>query len=219
MNFKTNLHLVNIKFDGPRSALQYIYFRNGFVEVCDTVVLVKQKLKLHGFSDTDIDRLNGHAVHAQTFAEIRKAKEITVTEDGHIQAKKGRVTVKYPLLPIENGQVVDGADTHKIPDFAAVVPDLDNETKQLHTVCFDAKRLSVLEKVTLSEEKVVRFHFTGETRACLASGLGFMLEDELLLIMPHSVADKYHEPYESQYFGRLAKSEKPFTDPDLDDIF
>ena len=219
MNFKTNLHLVNVKVDAMRPALQYIYFRNGFVEVCDAVVLVKQTLKLHDFSDTDIQRLNGHAVHSQTFAEIRKAKEITVTEDGHIEAKKGRVTVKYPLLSIENRQVVDGKDTHRIPDFAAIVPDLDNRTTQLHSICFDVKRLSVLEKVTLSEEKVVRFHFTGGTRACLASGLGIGLEDELLLIMPHSVADKCREPYESQYFHRLPKPKKPSTDPELEDMF
>lgn len=192
MNFKTQLHL-SASTDELRPSLCYILFVDGYAVATDAHTLVRQKIAAHGFSLEDIAILNNSAIHRDTFAEIRKYKEVKITPDRHIQASKGKVTVKFPLLDLEKGNLIilnrdsDGKpkDTERYPDWQAVIPDEDKECS-FNQISMSSKLLSKIEKLTLDPAKQNTFKPTYSAILIYPFNLSEDLSenDELILLMP-----------------------------------
>lgn len=172
-NFKTALHLACAK-DAAHPAWQQVVFQNGKAVATDAHVVVAQSLSAHGFSEAEIEKLNGWAIQRDVFAQIVKFDRIEIGY-GEIVAHKGVTTATFKM--VRDGEV------GKFPNWQAVLPD-GNNTVEIAKTGFSLAIMERIAKITLADDKTVSIRFFGEGRIMLLCGNGVSLEDEVIGLMP-----------------------------------
>lgn len=174
-NFKTKAYLACSK-DTSQVAMNYIIFEDGNLVAMDGHILLLQHLTGHGFSQDEVDLMEGKALHRETFQEILRYDTIKVTERG-IEANKGKTNVIFTL------QTLEEQCDHRYPNYKSVVPDSSNVT-EVESIGFDLNILSRIKDLTLNAESKVVFNFSGKLNCCVINGIGC---DENILVMPIKV--------------------------------
>lgn len=80
-NFVSRLHLI-AGGDNFRPHLDHIWFKNGFVYATNAYCIIRQSLEFNGFTDAEIELMNGNAIHKKQFQQIIKHDRIAATADG-----------------------------------------------------------------------------------------------------------------------------------------
>lgn len=171
-NFKTKAHLACSKSDAQVS-MNYVIFEDGNLVAIDGNIILIQSLLGHGFTQQEIDLLEGKALHRDIFKEIIRYDTIKVTEKG-IEAKRGIAEVVYALETLEQQ-----CDYHFV-SYKPILPDLSNIV-EVDSIGFDIKLLSRVKDLTLNPKGHIEFNFFGKRKICMIHGVGC---DEKILIMP-----------------------------------
>lgn len=173
--FKKPLHKISNYLRDKKSltaALNYIFFKDGFVWASNGFVLVRQALSEHGFSKEESILLEGKVIHRDIFAKIWKDSPIRIEENSIIGISKTLYPLQNPkeigVTPIDYGLVLDTS--------------LRRETQELTTVFLDLGSLVLINQVSF--KPVVKLLFTGLMTAIIANSEGLVWEQEVFLIMP-----------------------------------
>lgn len=183
-NFKRKLHTLCSKNEA-QEGLNYLKFYDGYVVCSNGHVLVKQSLKLHDFTQEEIEIMEQRIIHKDVFAELFRYDTVFVKcEEGfdtpYFEATKGKVVAKFALKTAKQEGV-------SIPNFEAIVPFENTELKPILGYGFNLNFLGLINKLTLNDEAYVKFRFYGQSKACIATGLGLTWQEEIFLIHPVTV--------------------------------
>ena len=173
-NFKRDLSIVCSK-DDLRPVMQSIIFHKGNAVCTNASVLVRQSLLLHGFTDVEIERLEGYSIHKDVFKEVYKYKEVRV-EDGHFVCFKGAVKAKFEI------EKLDGV----YPKYEAVIPD-ESKINPVSNFGLKFEFLDMVKKVIMSDLGAGEFQMHGQSSAILVKTPTLEWADETILIMPYSL--------------------------------
>jgi len=171
-NFKTQAHLATSK-SNAQAPMNYIIFEDGNIVAINRHIILVQPLTGHGFSEEEIDCLEGKALHRDAFQEILRYDSIKVGTTG-ITCLKGKVKVVFPLETLKE----QGVD--RFPEYKCLIPD-NNNPQELDTINLDLSILSMVTKLTLNIKGRVSFTFYGRLRGCVLCGLDV---DETILVIP-----------------------------------
>tara|TARA_R110002049_G_scaffold224712_4_gene396512 strand:+ start:10640 stop:11179 length:540 start_codon:yes stop_codon:yes gene_type:complete len=175
-NFKSKISLA-CGSDNFRPAMEHLCFEDGLIVATDAHILIKQSIKLHGFTDEEIEILNGKFLHRDAFDEIYKYRNVTVTKKGFL-CKNKNVTCLIEFSKVE----------FSYPKWRNVIP--TGELHDIDEIGINTHFLKIAGKISLSENKALRFHFYGKTKAIILSSLKsyITLDEEMILIMPAQLA-------------------------------
>lgn len=173
-NFSRNLALA-CSNDSSQEAMHYVIFKDDCAVCTDGYVLVKQALRLHGFTPDEIQQINGKAMHKDVFAEVFKYDQVKVT-NGELLCEKGKVKARFPLENIEG---------MRLPDYNSVMPTDDDDLADVSAVAIDLKNLDRVRKLTLNDNAHVHMRFTHElgNKCVVIQGYGLALNEECILVM------------------------------------
>lgn len=167
-NFLKKLNLV-CGSDDLRPVLQYVSFQNGCSICTNAHVLVKRSLKLDGFTDEEIEQMNGKFIHKDTYKHLLSYDTVEVI-DGAFHCVKGNVNA-----------VVSFNDSEGLyPNWLAVIP--VGDTIELGEIGISAKNLELIKSIASDME--TRFKFYGANKAVLIKGSQTGWDEETILIMP-----------------------------------
>ena len=169
-NFKSNLHLLACK-DDFRPALSHIYFKDGFMWVTDTHVLLKQSIS-HS-SIIDPEHLEGKNLHSSIYQMIKnKFRFVTATPEG------------LSCVDFFGNKVLFSYNTSDIPDFVdnmkLVIP--TGDPVEVSEIGMNLNIINLLRKGMILSPLGCKFEFRGKNKAILVTSLG--IEDQIGLIMP-----------------------------------
>ncbi len=164
-NFRKPLDLVCSK-DLLRPVMNHIYFDDGKSVCTDAHILLIRDLKLDGFTDEEIQVMNGKLLHKEVFKEIFRYNDVHII-DGKFHCTKGNVKAVFEF----------SSCTDKYPNYQAVI----NKTfDTVGKIKLNLNYLSILKKV--AENPSLLFNFSGENKAVLATSVDDFNEETILLI-------------------------------------
>lgn len=167
-NFTKKLNLV-CGADDLRPVLQYIAFENGCAICTNAHVLVKRSLKLDGFTDEEIEQMNGKFVHKDTYKDLLRYDWVEV-KDGAFHCTKGKL----------NAIVSFNSSEGLYPNWRAVIP--VGETTEIGEIGIGAQNLKLI--MSIASDANTRFKFYGANKAVLIKGSETGWDEETILIMP-----------------------------------
>lgn len=170
-NFRKKISLA-CSDDDLHPILQHIFFDEGYAIATDARLLLKQSLKDNGFTQDEISIMNGKYLHAEAFNEIFRCDMVTVSEDG-FTCRKGAVKCL-----IEFSDIGDS----KYPNWKAFIPYL-NTAQPVAAIGINIKLLDIVNKITLSYTKALKFTFTAPNRGIIITPIDDGA-DEMILVMP-----------------------------------
>ena len=99
--FTTPIHLACAKSNDIRTALESIYFINGYAYASDGHILIKSSMEEY-FMIEGIELLNGHALHAEVYKLVMGFKIAEATTEGLecLTKSNQRVFIPYPNLEL-----------------------------------------------------------------------------------------------------------------------
>jgi len=172
-NFTKKLNLV-CGNDDLRPVLQYVSFQNGSAICTNAHVLVKRSLKLDGFTDEEIEQMNGKFIHKDTYKHLLGFDVVEVI-DGAFHCTKGKIN-----------SVVSFNDSEGVyPDWLKVIP--VGDTIELGEIGIGAKNLELVKSIASDME--TRFKFYGANKAVLIKGSSTGWDEEMILIIPLMLHD------------------------------
>lgn len=116
--------------DDLRSALNCVYFKNGFLYATDATIALKQRLELHGLNKDFIRHLDGKMLGRTQLKKMRKCDRFEIVDGGILSVKNG-VETMHPFAVDLN-----------YPDIDAVIP---NDFGKLESIKVSAAYLKKLE--------------------------------------------------------------------------
>ena len=176
-NFKRPLHEACSKIE-TQPSMNYLIFEDGNIVATDAHVILIQSLYGHGFTESEIDQLEGKAIHREVFKDILRYDHIEVV-DGSIVAKKGKIKVNIKLETLQEQE----GDAYV--NYKSLIDSASNTCNvEVPIIGFDLNLLARIAKLTLNDLGQVEFNFKGQGKACIVSGIGC---DEQFLVMPCSL--------------------------------
>tara|TARA_R110000851_G_scaffold231366_1_gene384189 strand:- start:297 stop:854 length:558 start_codon:yes stop_codon:yes gene_type:complete len=169
--------------DSYRRNFSRVYFNNGFLYVSNCHCLLKQKLSLFGFSEDQVDKLNGNSINIHDWSMIRKFKDHCPVDGGiDCVTKTSKVFYKFKNEEFEDQKTVESMEK-VIQTNQKLENDVDS------TFDLNVSLLNDLnEAMFLSADHLV-FKTTGAKNAIIvfSEGSEFSIEDQIGLIMPVNI--------------------------------
>ena len=147
--------------DPFRPAMENIYFKDGYAYATDAHIGVRHSLELHGFSEKEIEFMDGKMIHKKLFRQIYSHFHIEAQEDG-IMCRSDEISVKYFYT----------SPFSKFPNLEYVLKGLlKNNKKELNGFSLSAVLVSRLKDVFLFDgySKSLEFSFRGDSTGILVS--------------------------------------------------
>jgi len=173
-NFKTKLHLIAENNTKHKNVFDNIFFSDGKVFVSDRqYILLSQSLKIHGFSDFEIEQMNGKHINSQVFKEILKFDFVTV-ENGCFICINTKLAGKTEYTLIENGDMM--------PNFNNVLTDISHNRNKIYQINVNGKFLSKAISVLFEPTKMfLDFNKIQNTITIRSSDYNW--DDEMIVVM------------------------------------
>lgn len=158
--------------DELRPIMEHIYFDEGNLVCTDAHILLIQSLEQHGFTEAEVEIMNGKFLHRASFDEIFRYDHVTVSEDGFTCRKNSvECLIKFSKSP---GDYVN---------YKAVIP--TGELGSIDEIGINLNLLARANKITLSPLKGVKFRFRAKNKAIILNSVDeFDSKHETILIMP-----------------------------------
>lgn len=161
-----------------------VYFKNGFLYTTDGHVLIKQNLKLFGFTEEEIKHLEGHSIDKQDWVMIRKFKEHYPVKNG-IECK----TKSSSFLYLFNDK--DFLES-KMPEMMDNIISKNESFGQQKDFTFALNMKlfnNIREAMFLNHNNALVFKVKHMNTGVIlfAEGNEFTIEDQLALIMPVNI--------------------------------
>lgn len=184
--FKTKLHEVTAN-DSLRPMLQCVHFKNGFAYASNSHVCIKQSLEYH--SVIDVEKLEGKAIHRDSYAAAMKFDYVIATEDGldcsGTNGQKAFFDYYQPDdIPDTGEDSLEKVGRNRVPDFEDVLKPKSGITS-MSFIGVNPDNFTVLMKALYAPTKTVRIQFTGIDKAILVDVPG--VEDQEAVIMPRII--------------------------------
>lgn len=174
-NFRSNLAAALNK-KSHQTVFHYIYFEKGKAVATDAHILVATPLEAHGFTEEEIENLQGYCMSIDQFKRIRSFQNIHVNRKGGIScfSSGGEVTEKLKLF----------SEIGRYPDWERVIP-TTQQREATEWIGLDFDLLSRVKELLVVEgkHKRTKLIFHGSSR-------GVLIEDgsgAIILVMPCKV--------------------------------
>jgi len=165
-NFTSPLHLACAD-DTLRANMCCVCFENGWAYASNGHILVKQNLDLHSIINPE--KLDGKAIHKDSFKQILQFHTVVVNDDSVLCLAEGRkAEFKF-------------SDITKFPDYNAVIP--TNHPYEITCIGVKAKYISIAEKILHGSKYGIRMTFRGIDKAIILTTEEYR-DEQLILIMP-----------------------------------
>ena len=158
--------------DNLRPSMSHIMFKDGFIVATNANILIRQNLKLYGFSEEQIKLMQEKFLHKNTFKLLLGLEIKEVDADGIVALKDGS-EIKFLFAKAD----------WKYPNYEAVLP-FNSPVQMIDEIGFNDKNIQKILSVMFNSTGGFKMCFYGKSKAIKITSTSENESEQMAILMP-----------------------------------